>query len=54
MLKIGDTIKCSTPEDAAEYDMALMKDGYITDYLFEMNGAAGIWIEILGREEDDA
>lgn len=47
----GDTIRCMNSEDAAEVAEALGEAGYEWDFVYELNGKKGIWIEILGRSE---
>ena len=49
-LNPGDYIRCKDAEEAAGYAEALGVDGYEWDFVYEINGKKGIWIEILGRE----
>lgn len=46
MLKVGDTIKCSSAEEAVNHMTALEKEGVETDFLYEKDGEKGIWLEV--------
>ena len=50
LLRPGDFIRCKDAEEAAEDAERLGKDGYEWDFVYEINGKKGIWIEILGKE----
>lgn len=50
-MKKGDTIKCHDADDAAEYMSALCKAGFKANFVYQMDGAPGIWIVI--EEEPD-
>ena len=47
VLKVGDTIKCHDNDDMVEYMMALNKEGVETDFVYELNGVKGLWLEIV-------
>lgn len=47
MLKKGDTIKCSSPDEAIDLMYELDLEGYDTDFLYEKDGEKGLWIAIL-------
>lgn len=50
-LEVGDTIKCHDPQDMIEIDQELIAGGgYETEFVYEMDGNKGYWIEIIGRE----
>lgn len=51
MLKVGDTIKCSDKEDAAEAAENLGLLGYDWDFEYERDGQKGIWIVIIKEPE---
>lgn len=51
-LQIGDTIKCRDSEDMVDTDQELVRGGYETEFLYEMNGNKGYWIVITGIEEE--
>ena len=48
----GDTIKCHDADDAAQVHEDLCRGGYETEFIYEMDGVKGIWIEIKGKERD--
>ena len=52
--KVGDLIRCNSPQDMVITDFELVREGYITDYAYKVNGEDGLWIEIRGRNDDDA
>lgn len=52
LIKPGDFIRYEDAEEAAEDAERLGANGYEWDFVFEVNGKKGIWIEILGRSED--
>ena len=47
MLKKGDTIKCSSSDEAVDLMHTLDLEGYNTDFLYEKDGEKGLWIAIL-------
>lgn len=47
MLKKGDTIKCSSSDEAVDLMHTLDLEGYNTDFLYEKDGEKGLWLEIL-------
>lgn len=47
MLKNGDTIKCSSPDEAIDLMDELDREGYDADFLYEKDGEKGLWLEIL-------
>lgn len=47
MFKKGDTIKCSSSDEAADLMDELLREGYDADFLYEKDGEKGLWIEIL-------
>ena len=48
MLKKGDTIKCSSSDEAIDLMYELDREGYDVDFLYEKDGEKGLWIVILG------
>lgn len=48
----GDTIKCSTADELVDLSMALEKEGYTTEFLYEKDGVKGYWLLIEGGKED--
>lgn len=46
-LKVGDTIKCHDADDMVDYMMALAKAGIDTEFIYEMNGEKGLWLEVV-------
>jgi hypothetical protein len=46
MLKVGDTIKCADTDDAVKTMQQLSEVGVETDFLQELKGQQGIWLEI--------
>lgn len=48
MFKKGDTIKCSSSDEAVDLMDELLREGYNTDFLYEKDGEKGLWIAILG------
>lgn len=52
IFKKGDTIHFITAELAAEAADTLCNLGYEWEFLFEKDGQKGIWIQILGNEND--
>lgn len=49
----GDTIKCHDADDAAQVHEDLCRGGYETEFIYEMDGVKGIWIEIKGKERTE-
>lgn len=47
MFKKGDTIKCSSPDEAVDLMYELLREGYDADFLYEKDGEKGLWIVIL-------
>lgn len=50
--KVGDLIKCDSPQDMVITDFELMQAGYKTEYAYRVNGEDGLWIEIRGGKHD--
>lgn len=46
-IKTGDTIKCSDADDLVEIMTELKMEGYTTDFLYEVKGVPGYYLEIL-------
>ena len=46
MLKVGDTIKCSTKEEMVDLMQELAKDGVETDFMYENDGEKGLWLVV--------
>lgn len=46
-LKVGDTIKCHDKEDLIDYMQGLEEMGYSTDFVYEMDGEKGLWLEVV-------
>lgn len=53
MLKIGDTIHCLSPREAAYIAERLGRDGYDWEFMYEKDGEQGIWIVIEGIPEEE-
>ncbi len=51
MLKVGDTIKCSTADEAIKYMTNLALEGIETDFEYGHDGQKGIWLRVLKVEE---
>lgn len=51
MLKIGDTIKCASKDDAVDTMQNLAKEGIGTDFLYEKDGIKGIWLIVCRIEK---
>lgn len=51
-LKKGDTIECRDKDDMVAADEILIQKCYQTDYFYEKDGKKGLWIVILGREDE--
>lgn len=47
MFKKGDTIKCSSSDEAVDLIGTLLREDYDADFLYEKDGEKGLWIEIL-------
>ena len=47
MLKVGDTIKCSNADEMIEISTELAKDNIKTDFVYEKDGAKGLWLEVV-------
>lgn len=45
-LQIGDTIRCHDPEDMVETDQDLIRGGYEAEFVYELDGKKGYWLEI--------
>lgn len=46
MLKVGDTIKCSTKEEMVDLMQELAKEGIETDFMYEKDGEKGLWLVV--------
>lgn len=49
-LQVGDTIKCSCPEEMVELMNQLQKDGIETDFVYYVNGVRGLYLEVVKIE----
>lgn len=47
MLKIGDTIKCSSVDEAIDLMTELAKEGTETDFMHEKDGETGLRLEVI-------
>lgn len=47
MLKVGDTIKCADADDMIAVMNELTKENIETDFLYELNGEKGFWLEVI-------
>ena len=57
MLKKGDTIKCHDEDEIIYLMGVLEREGHGTDFLYELNGEKGLWLEItkgIRRKRDEA
>lgn len=45
-LKVGDTIKCSTPDEMIDIMTELAKENIDTDFLYEKDGEKGLLLVI--------
>lgn len=46
MLQIGDTIKCNDSEDMIDTMHDLLRGGYDVEFVYELDGEKGYWLEI--------
>lgn len=46
MLKVGDTIKCSTKEEMVDLMQELEKEDIETDFMYEKGGEKGLWLVV--------
>lgn len=46
MLKVGDTIKCSTKEEMVDLMHELAKEDIETDFMYEKDGEKGLWLVV--------
>lgn len=46
MLKVGDTIKCSTAGEMICLMYELAKENIETDFLYAKDGNEGLWLEV--------
>ena len=46
MLKVGDTIKCSTEEEMVDLMQELAKEDIETDFMYEKDGEKGLWLVV--------
>lgn len=46
-MNVGDTIKCHDADDMVDYMIALAKAGIETEFVYEMKGAKGLWLEVV-------
>lgn len=51
-LEVGDTIKCRDKEDMLNMMTELANEGIETEFVFEMDGKAGLWLEVTEVETD--
>lgn len=49
-LKVGDTVKCASPEEMVELMYELQKQGIETDFLYSVNGVRGLYLEVVKVE----
>lgn len=48
MLKVGDTIKCSSKEEMVKMTIELGRVGIYTDFVYEKDGEEGYWLTVVG------
>ena len=53
MLQIGDTIKCHDPEDMINTMTELSRGGYDVEFVYELDGRRGYWLEITEVPADE-
>ena len=46
-LEVGDTIKCSDPEDLVDTMYALLDEYIDTEFIYEKDGEKGYWLEVI-------
>ena len=46
-LEVGDTIKCSDPDDLINTMYALAKEHIETDFMYEKDGEKGYWLKVV-------
>lgn len=46
-LEVGDTIKCSDPEDLVDTMYALANEHIDTEFIYEKDGEKGYWLEVV-------
>lgn len=51
-LKKGDTIKCKDKDDMVNTFMELQKVGVDTGFLYEKDGEKGLWLVVVGKENE--
>lgn len=51
MLSVGDTIKCANKDDLLQTHNELAKNNIMTDFMYEKDGAKGLWLEIISIEK---
>ena len=51
-LKKGDTIRCHDKDDMVKTFMELQKEGIDTDFLYEKDGEEGLWLVVVGKEQE--
>ncbi|MBR2401401.1 MAG: hypothetical protein IKB01_01340 [Lachnospiraceae bacterium] len=47
MLNVNDTIKCSSKEELLTIHQNLAMDNIQTDFMYEKDGQAGLWLVVL-------
>ena len=48
-LKVGDTIECADADEVINIMQELTKHGIETDFLYQKNGAEGLWLEVIAH-----
>lgn len=46
MLRVGDTIKCASADDAINTMQSLATEGVETDFPYEKDGQKGLWLVV--------
>lgn len=50
-MNIGDTIECNDADDMIETMSKLLKDGIESEFLYEKDGAKGLWLKVISVEQ---
>ena len=51
-MNVGDTIKCSSPDEAIELMKKLALEGIETDFMYEKDEERGLWLEVVKVRKD--
>jgi hypothetical protein len=46
-MKVGDTIECRDKADMVETMYQLQREGIETDFVYELDGKKGLWLEVV-------